>query len=281
MFNNIYNTLSTIYGYINAGVRNNASIMSYIPIWFELIRPSINVQHIENAKPIFSYIYEAFTTYNTLKQSNNKIDYKNNNNSIITWISDTHMGNKKSKTDNVVSNKPIDAPKKKKETIPPKIRNAVWEKYHGNEEMGVCYCCGHMLYRNAFHTAHVFSESAGGEISIENLRISCQYCNLSMGNQNLYAYIKDNVKTKNLKGPGIKNVDAYFKKNPSQINSKRTNNWGNNKKQNITNNNPINNVVNKPIVNKPIVNKPTVNNNVTRKPIPNNFKKEKHGWEWS
>jgi len=60
-----------------------------------------------------------------------------------------------------------------------------------------------------------------------------------MGNQNLYAYIRD----KKLKGPGSKNVDAYFKKNPLQKDSKRTNNWGANKKKNQEN--KINNEVKK------------------------------------
>jgi hypothetical protein len=52
-----------------------------------------------------------------------------------------------------------------------------------------------------------------------------------MGNQNLYAFIRD----KNLKGPGNKNIAAYFKQNPSQINDKRTNNWGGKKRRNNTN----------------------------------------------
>lgn len=36
------------------------------------------------------------------------------------------------------------------------------------------------------------------------------------------------------------NLYAYFKKNPSEINSKRTNNWGNNKKKSEENKNNVN-----------------------------------------
>ena len=42
-----------------------------------------------------------------------------------------------------------------------------------------------------------------------------------MGDQNLYTYIRD----KNMKGPGSKNVNAYFKRHPSQEFDKRTNNF--------------------------------------------------------
>jgi hypothetical protein len=43
-----------------------------------------------------------------------------------------------------------------------------------------------------------------------------------MGDQNLYAYIKE----KNLRGPGVANVREYLSKHPSQAYDVRTNNWG-------------------------------------------------------
>lgn len=117
-------------------------------------------------------------------------------------------------------------PKDQKERIPPKIRNSVWLKYQGEKDIGICYACGKSInrYEGGWHAAHVRSENKLGEITVENLRTCCAHCNLSMGNQNLYAYIRD----KNLQGPGRKNVNSYFRNNPSQKNDKRTNNWGRN-----------------------------------------------------
>lgn len=147
--------------------------------------------------------------------------------------------NSKRESKNNVKNdiKPVET-KKKKQAIPKKIRDAVWVKYCGNGDEGVCYCCSKKVerYHSGWQCSHVFSENMGGEISVDNLRVNCSGCNQSMGNQNLYAYIRD----KDLKGPGRKNVDAYFKKNPSQKDSKRTNNWGGNKKKNQENKNIVN-----------------------------------------
>ena len=65
---------------------------------------------------------------------------------------------------------------------------------------------------------HVIAESKGGLIEVSNLRTCCAYCNHSMGNCNMYVYIKDNK----LRGPGKKNVNKYLKNNPSQVNDVRT-----------------------------------------------------------
>lgn len=120
----------------------------------------------------------------------------------------------------------------KKPPIPKKLRQEVWIKYHGDCDKGVCYCCGKNIdrymkhidgkYQGGWHCSHVLAHDKGGINSLDNLRTCCQHCNLSMGNCNLYAYIKQ----KNLNGPGRKNMAKYFRQNPSQINDKRTNNWG-------------------------------------------------------
>lgn len=123
------------------------------------------------------------------------------------------------KTEHKKCNKPD-----KRDQIPSNIRNNVWVKYYGKEIKGLCYCCGKSVNRfNAgWHCSHVISYNKGGSLNIENLRICCQHCNLSMGNQNLYVYIK----SKNLQGPGKNNVNIYLNNNKSQANDKRTNNWG-------------------------------------------------------
>lgn len=114
-------------------------------------------------------------------------------------------------------------PVKKRPGVPVELRNDVWEKYHGINKIGKCYCCNKEIGRyDGWHCAHVIAHDKGGPDAIGNLRTSCGRCNLSMGNQNLYAYIRD----KNLKGMGYTNVKSYFKIHPDHINDKRTNNWG-------------------------------------------------------
>lgn len=110
--------------------------------------------------------------------------------------------------------------KRKKDIIPKKVREAVWIKYSGNNDIGICYVCGIHIYRynGGWHCSHVKSDVKGGQETVENLRTCCAHCNLSMGNQNLYAYIRD----KNKNGPGRLNMENYFKLHKSEINDKRT-----------------------------------------------------------
>ena len=114
--------------------------------------------------------------------------------------------------------------KRKKDRIPKHVRDNVWIKYNGNGSRGICYACGTKVnrYNAGWHCSHVISDSKGGEETVENLRTCCRHCNLSMGDQNLYAYIRD----KGLTGPGSRNVKSYLNRHPSQKFDKRTNNWG-------------------------------------------------------
>ena len=132
---------------------------------------------------------------------------------------------------NNTKKQPVEAPKRP--PIPPKLRESVWVKYHGNKQTGVCYACGTKINKfgvknkngrntGGWHCSHVIAWDKGGPNELNNLRCCCQHCNLSMGNCNIYAYIKN----KNLNGPGKNNMSRYFKQNPSQINDVRTNNWG-------------------------------------------------------
>jgi len=124
-------------------------------------------------------------------------------------------------------NKPHESEDKtphKRERIPKDVRDAVWVTYHGTNTQGVCYVCAKPVerYNRGWHCSHVIADSKGGTETVENLRVCCQHCNLSMGDQNLYAYIRD----KNMIGPGSKNVNKYFQCHKNQINDKRTNNYG-------------------------------------------------------
>ena len=118
--------------------------------------------------------------------------------------------------------KPIKLTGHTKDIIPRKIRNQVWLKYHGNSNIGICYCCGITInrYNKGWHCSHVISDIKGGEEKIENLRTCCPHCNLSMGDQNLYTYMLE----KSMKGPGSDNINNYFSKHPEQRNDKRTTN---------------------------------------------------------
>jgi hypothetical protein len=111
-----------------------------------------------------------------------------------------------------------------REPIPRTMRNFVWVEYHGENNIGACYCCGAQIgrYHAGWHCAHVVAEAKGGETRVENLRPCCRHCNLSMGDQNLYAYIKE----KGLKGRGAKDVDQYLRLHSSQVGDRRDNNWG-------------------------------------------------------
>ena len=108
--------------------------------------------------------------------------------------------------------------------IPHKLRNSVWVRYHGTHNTGSCYCCGTSInrYNSGWHCSHVIADSREGTSTIDNLRSCCSHCNLSMGDQNLYAYIQ----AKELKGPGAKNVNEYFRRYPEQRGDKRTVNYG-------------------------------------------------------
>ena len=235
MFSHIYSCLSNTYNYIDTSIRNNPFLYSLIPVWFQMIAPALysNIPQLESSKPLFKSVYDHIE-----KNKNNK------NNKIINLLPPKTLGRTNTKNDvkNVEVKNTVET-KKKKQTLPKKIRDSVWVKYCGNGDKGICYCCSKRVerYHAGWQCSHVHSDSMGGEVSVDNLRVNCCSCNLSMGNQNLYAYIRD----KNLKGPGSKNVDAYFKKNPSQINSKRTNNWGNNKKKSEENKNKVNNITKK------------------------------------
>lgn len=112
--------------------------------------------------------------------------------------------------------------RKARSRIPANLRNDVWKKYFKDNETGVCYCCGKVVLSIGWHCSHVIAVAKNGKDEISNLRVCCPKCNLSMGNQNMYTYIKNN----NMQGPGRKAADSYLKKHPKYRTDRRTNNWG-------------------------------------------------------
>jgi 5-methylcytosine-specific restriction endonuclease McrA len=118
----------------------------------------------------------------------------------------------------LVTAKIAPAVKHRKDRIPKKVRDAVWSKYHGDNNVGNCYCCNKEVqrYKAGWHCSHVIADSRGGEEKVDNLRVCCRYCNLSMGNQNLYCYIVEK------KLPRMAEAIAYLEQHPDQKDSKRS-----------------------------------------------------------
>jgi 5-methylcytosine-specific restriction endonuclease McrA len=116
-------------------------------------------------------------------------------------------------------NKPIIPSKHKRDIIPKKVRDATWIKYHGKSLKGVCYCCGKSItrYNRGWHCSHVLADVKGGEEIVDNMRTCCPHCNLSMGAQNLYVYMKQH----NMQGPGKENIENYLEKHPEFKNDTR------------------------------------------------------------
>ena len=83
--------------------------------------------------------------------------------------------------------------KKNKRKIDFRVRQNVWNKYIGESiAKSKCYCCKMTdISMFNFNCGHVISVHDGGTIDIENLRPICQTCNLSMGTQNMFEYIKE------------------------------------------------------------------------------------------
>ena len=81
---------------------------------------------------------------------------------------------------------------KKKDQIPKKVKEEVWNKYIGYDiPIHLCLCCKlNRIKMVDFQVGHVISEKDGGTLAISNLRPICASCNHSMGSQNMIEYAK-------------------------------------------------------------------------------------------
>ena len=81
---------------------------------------------------------------------------------------------------------------KKKDQIPKKVKEEVWNKYIGDDiPKHLCLCCKlNRIKMVDFQVGHVISEKDGGTLAISNLRPICASCNHSMGSQNMIEYAK-------------------------------------------------------------------------------------------
>jgi len=81
--------------------------------------------------------------------------------------------------------------KGKKQHIPKKLKNIIWDKYVGKERgIGHCYCCNEEIDSKNFEAGHIIPEARGGPTNEGNLRPICSCCNKSMGVQNMDEFKK-------------------------------------------------------------------------------------------
>ena len=88
----------------------------------------------------------------------------------------------------------------KKQHIPKKLKNMIWDKYVGKEKgIGNCYCCNEEIDSKNFEAGHIIPEARGGPTNAENLRPICSCCNKSMGTQNMDEFRAKYMSPKNKK----------------------------------------------------------------------------------
>ena len=77
----------------------------------------------------------------------------------------------------------------KKDKIPKKRRDEVWNKRFNNLQSGKCFTCNDDInYQKGFHCGHIKSRHNGGSVNVDNLEIVCSTCNLNMSTMNMMDY---------------------------------------------------------------------------------------------
>ena len=73
----------------------------------------------------------------------------------------------------------------KKEQIPKRIREMVWNTYNDEKYSSKCYVfwCNNIINVFNYQVGHDIPESKGGTLDLSNLKPICGNCNLSMGNK--------------------------------------------------------------------------------------------------
>jgi 5-methylcytosine-specific restriction endonuclease McrA len=110
--------------------------------------------------------------------------------------------------------------KSKKQHIPKKLKNMIWDKYVGKEKgIGQCYCCSEYIDSKNFEAGHIIPEAKGGPTNLDNLRPICSCCNKSMGTQNM-----DEFKEKYMKQHNIPMSMSFEFQNKNPLNTFNTSN---------------------------------------------------------
>lgn len=69
-----------------------------------------------------------------------------------------------------------------------RLRNLVWRERF-ETFIGQCYCCTLELDYQKWHCGHIKAYADGGSNSVENLRPTCEECNLKMGTMDMILFI--------------------------------------------------------------------------------------------
>jgi hypothetical protein len=75
-----------------------------------------------------------------------------------------------------------------RKSIPKKIRDRVWSKAFGDDEIGECVCCKDVIEITSWECAHIIAHKCGGKTEDDNLLPTCRSCNRSMGTENLEVF---------------------------------------------------------------------------------------------
>ena len=78
----------------------------------------------------------------------------------------------------------------KKQTIPKQLRKDVWLMRVGNYVHAKCFACNKDIDSFTFDCAHIIPEIYNGEMTMNNLHVTCSTCNKSCGKMNLLEYKK-------------------------------------------------------------------------------------------
>lgn len=70
------------------------------------------------------------------------------------------------------------------------IREKVWKRFHGENEVGKCFICPREIDSSNWECGHIIASSEGGEDNIGNLRPICSTCNRRMGKMDLNRFKK-------------------------------------------------------------------------------------------
>ncbi len=79
----------------------------------------------------------------------------------------------------------------KKNKIPKKKSNEVWNKRFNGITTGSCFTCNEEVdFQKGFHCGHIMPYCQGGSNDLSNLEVVCSVCNLNMGTMNMMDYKK-------------------------------------------------------------------------------------------